>query len=98
MKTVTIYSSRADIYGNRYFAFSFSDESGAEVEAKFNGGESNIRSALRLEMGLEWDQMHYREQELKIREFNRMVKSWPYAGCSSADLARYITSHITANA
>ena len=95
--TLEIINSRADIYGNRYWAFRYTDhDSGNSVEGTISGGESNI-NAIRLHMGRVdgWDAgINTRRTELKIREFNRLTKDWPHAGCNPEDLANFIKERL----
>jgi len=83
-KALTIYNSKADSSGNRYWAFSFQDLiTGKSVEGTISGGESNIKAVtLGWSEKDEWDRTIKIDcQELGIRQFNRMTKTWPYAGC-----------------
>jgi len=95
--TLDIINSKADIYGNRYWAFRYTDhETGNNVEARISGGESNI-NAIRCHMGKVdgWDSgINTKRTEMKIREFNRLTKDWPHAGCSPEDLANYIKNNL----
>ena len=78
-------NSRADMYGNCYWAFRYTDSAtGKQVVGTVSGGESNISAVIR-EMGLDWESIYYTRHELPIREFNRTTKDWPYAGCSPKD-------------
>jgi hypothetical protein len=87
---VTCYNSKADIAGNRYWAFRWVNiRTGREVVGTISGGESNISVIVR-EMGLDWKSVCYNRHEMGIRDFNRMVKDWPYAGCCPDKLASFI--------
>ncbi len=85
----SLYSKR-DLNGNCYWAFRYTDTaSGKQVCGTVSGGESNVRSLLR-PLGLESQDVHSTITELPIREFNRLTKPWPYAGCTAEDLAKYV--------
>ena len=86
-------NSRADMYGNRYWAFVWTDCRGTSVSATIRGGESNISDVIR-EMGLDCKQCLYTREEMPIREFNRLTRDWPYAGCPPKDIANFIKSQI----
>jgi hypothetical protein len=78
-------NSRADMYGNRYWAFRYTDTvTGKQVTGMVSGGESNISAIVR-EMDLDWESVYYTRHELPIREFNRTTKDWAYAGCRPND-------------
>jgi len=90
-------NSRADRAGNRYWAFRYTDyQTGKRVEATISGGESNI-NAIRQAMGRVdgWDaSIEFDVTELPIREWNRLTKDWPYAGCVPAELAAFIKAKL----
>lgn len=90
------YNSRADIYGNRYFAFRYLDhETGKVACGTVSGGESNIRSMMYEFNGGQWkENFHFTTNELPIREYNRMVKGWPHAGCRPEDLAAFVKREL----
>lgn len=85
----TITNSRADIYGNRYWFFTWDDtETGLVIEAQNRGDNAgHIYREFDLKPGTEYREFR---QELPIREFKRKVKNMPYAGCAPSDLADYI--------
>lgn len=91
-------NSRADRYGNRYFAFRYTDcASGRTVEGTISGGESNISSIpyyLHGQSHEPRDIFRPQNDELPIREFNRLTKNWPYAGCGPEDLANWIKEQL----
>lgn len=96
-----ILNSRLDVNGNRYWAFRFTDFiTGREVVATYSGGESNARAMLHgwnPDQPQDWDRsIMVEESELKIREFNRLVKDWPYAGCEPAELRQFVKDRIKA--
>lgn len=89
--------SKPDMYGNSYWAFTFTDcKTGKVVSANISGGESNIRSiTIGFTKEHEWDRsIHLESVELPIREFNRLTKSWPYAGCDPKSLAQFIKKSL----
>lgn len=95
--TLEALHSRRDIYGNVYWALRYIDHgSGLVVEAKISGGESNIYAMLRY-WGKrdDWDRsVRFVTQEFAIREFNRMTKDWPYAGCRPEDIATFVRKQL----
>ena len=96
-KTITIYNSKSDRFGNRYWAFTFVDhKTGKEVRAKISGDESNIRAISRNWGDVDdWDRsFQFHQQELGIRQFNSMIKDWAYAGCTPVELVTWIKSKL----
>lgn len=96
--TLTTFNSKIDRGGQCYWAFRWVDHAtGKVVEAKHCGGEGNI-SAIRRYINPElddWDRsVQCISQELSIREFDRMVKDWAYAGSNPEDLAVYIRTKL----
>lgn len=92
--TVNIYNSRCDVNGNRYWAFTFTDNrSGVTVSAMADHG-SNVETIARAynhKTKGDWDRgIAFHSQELPIRQFDRMVKGWNYAGCTGEDLAAWV--------
>jgi len=61
------------------------------VSAKNTGDNA---SHIYREMGFEINEVLQQNVELKIREFDRMVKDWPYAGCRQDDLAAWIRKEL----
>lgn len=94
--TLECVNSRADVYGNRYYGFIYTDhESGKQVRAMISGGESNVNSIAYHMSGEQWVDDHiYTRYELPIREFNRLTKGWEYAGCRGDELAAYIKAKL----
>jgi hypothetical protein len=89
-------NSRADTYGNRYWAFRYTDtETGNTVVGTVSGGESNITCVTRI-MGYEWKNVIFTRHELPIREFDRLTKTWPHAGCNpESELVPFIKKGLT---
>jgi hypothetical protein len=88
------YNAKADINGNRYWAFRWiNTRTGREVVGTDCGGESNVSAIVRA-MGLDWSTCRYERREMGIREFNRMTKGWAYAGCCPDALAAYIKREL----
>lgn len=95
--TLTAYNSRRDIYGNCYWAFSYCDnQSGREICGTVSGGRSNVSGILYYLNGGSFEprNVSFSNQELPIREFNRMTKDWPYAGCLPEELAKFIRAGL----
>lgn len=95
---LTIYCRKADVYGNRYWSFRFVDcESGREYAGTISGGESNIDGIRRCGLyGVDgWDSSIRTERiDLKCREYDRMTKGWPYAGCVPTEIASRIAQEV----
>ena len=83
---LNIYNSRPDFAGNCYWAFEVTDSDGHCVRAKISGGHSSIRCA--------FPEVSYNNCELKIREFDRMVKGWPYAGCPHQEIRQFTMARL----
>ena len=99
--TLTIYNSKRDRAGNCYYAFTFFDHAtGHSVSATICGGESNIYAVLHgWSTPNEWDRtIAVNRVELKIREFDRMTKDWPHAGCHPDQLREFIKKSLAAQA
>ena len=88
---ITIYNSKADKYGNRYWAFTWTDlEFDKSISAKNSGDNAGH---IYQELGFEASEVLQTNVEMKIREFDRMGKDWPYAGCR---LAAWIRKELEA--
>lgn len=94
--TLEAINSKADVYGDRYWAFVYSDGEHT-VNATISGGLSNIQSVPYELNGGSYEPRDYyfTHSELPIRQFNKLVKGWNYAGCAPADLAKYIQAHLS---
>lgn len=91
---LTIYNSRRDFAGNCYWAFQWVRvRDGKTIGATISGGESNISAIVR-EMGMDWEEVRTQRVELPIREFNRVCRPWPYAGCCPCDLAAWLKAQL----
>ena len=89
--------SKRDSYGNCYWALRFVDhETGREVVGTISGGESNIYGIKRCWGRVDgWDEgIQFSTVEHPIREFNRLTKTWSYAGCTPEDLAAWIKAQL----
>lgn len=84
--SLNIYNSRVDFAGNCYYAFEVTDSDGHSVRATISGGERNITAA--------FPEVGYNASELKIREFDRMVKGWPYAGCPPDEIRKFTLNQL----
>lgn len=90
-------NSKGDRFGNRYFAFIYTDHNtGRAVRATISGGKSNVESLMYALNGGSWEPRNvlWSERELAIRQYNREVKGWPYAGCTGEDLARFVRAEL----
>ncbi len=73
---LTIYHSRRDMYGNVYYAVSLSNDR-FDVVARGTIAADNVDTRdCREQLG--W---HIERVEMPIRDYNRMVKTWPHYGC-----------------
>jgi hypothetical protein len=89
-----IINSKRDVYGNCYYAFRYADaDTGKEVCGTISGGESNVYAAKRY-LFEDSNMIRAINTELKIREFNRLTKTWKYAGCPPEEIADFIKRGI----
>ena len=88
-----LYNER-DFAGNVYWAFRLtSTATGKQSTGRISGGESNIRGAMYYLNGEQHtNNYYYTSHQMKKREFNRLTAGWPYAGCQSEELAKYMAS------
>ena len=78
---VNVYNSRADVYGNSYWAMMVTDTESGESVVGILGGSARGNAAHYVRgLGYEWSDIHISETEFPIRQFNRKVKGWPYIG------------------
>ena len=80
---LTIYNSKRDTYGNTYWAFQLTHF--GKILANGTVASNNFNT-----MDLSKNGIEYVYQELSVREFNRLTKDWPYAGCKWEDIRRHI--------
>lgn len=96
--TLQALHSKRDRNGNVYWALRFIDHStGREIVGTVSGRESNVYGILRVWNPAldDWDRsIRYEVLELSIREFNRTVKDWPHAGCTSVELTEFIRAGL----
>jgi hypothetical protein len=87
-------NSVRDLNGNRYWGFNYTDtDTGKQVSGTISGGESNITMITRA-LRHEWENVYYVRRELPKREFQRLTKSWNYAGCAPETLADYFQKEL----
>ena len=85
--------------GENQWAFTWTDcATGAQVQARISGSDSNIRSMVYFLNGESWEphSTYYYFSELGKRAFNRATADWPYAGCNSEALAQYVREQLAA--
>lgn len=91
------WNSRRDSAGNCYYAFTWTDlDTKKVVNATFAGNESNL-GAMLYDMNGGSHEPHdviRNQTQLPIRQFNRMTKDWPYAGCPHYELAEFINRQL----
>jgi len=81
--TVHIFHSKRDSYGNVYWSMMYVDHSsGKRVYGRISGGRSNITWA--------FPDAYHCDTELGIRDYNRTIKDWGYAGCTCDELQAYV--------
>lgn len=91
MKILTIHTSKADVYGNCYHAFTYSERPGGKACSGITGNTCNVDSVPRLADGEKcWDNWVVIREILPIRQFNKLVKGWPYAGCTPKENREFI--------
>lgn len=78
------FNSKTDRNGNRYWAYRLTNtQTGAVIKGNLGGSmQSALSHAITVmirKFGWSWDNVHLTETELPIREFNRLVKGWPYS-------------------
>ena len=97
---LTAINSKRDIYANCYWSFTYVDaHTGKVIHAVISGTNNNISTARRYISNGEKEfndgnHIHYEEREMGIREFNKYVKNWDYAGCTPEDIASYIKREL----
>ena len=92
--TLDCINSRADMYGNCEFAFTYTDHNtGKEVHATVSGNNAQTIPFYLNGGSHEPHDYLMTVTVLPIRQFNRLVKGWEYAGCNGSDLAEYIKKH-----
>lgn len=75
---ITTYTSKRDVYGNCYHSAVFtSTATGDSFQVRETGGDSNAAHFAR-KAGLDWTEISSSQSVLPIREYNRLVKAWPY--------------------
>lgn len=85
-----IINSKCDIYGNRYFSMIVTNNlTGKIAKGKISGGESNCTYAMRQLSG-NWEEFSYDTKEMPIREYNRLVKDFPYIGCTQDEIIKNV--------
>lgn len=91
------FHSRRDQAGNCYWAFRCIEPmTGGMVEGRHGGGDANLQQAL---WDLDGDAPPGRkvlriEKEMGVREFERYVKEFPYAGCAGGSIAKHIADGL----
>ena len=89
MKILTIHTSKADIYGNCCHAFTYGEKpEGKSCSAKSGPNADWVPHA---ELGNKcWDHWIVIKETSPIRQFNKLVKGWAYAGCTPQDNWEFI--------
>ena len=97
--TVEIISSKADRYGNRYFAAIITRTSdGAAAKGKVDGGASNVEYAMR-ELTNGSRSFGSRSfttylQEMPIREYDRLTKHFPLLGSRPGEIKQNVLAQL----
>lgn len=85
-----VINSRADVYGNRYFAASVTNTlTGATASGTISGDDSNISYALH-KMYDDYESYRIFRSEMGYREFHRLTKHMEYMGCTPDDINPFI--------
>lgn len=97
--TLFCFNSKPDRAGGQYWAFRFVDHAtGRDVKGTIGRSisDSNIYGILRhWNKPDDWDRgIQFVRIEKSIRDFDRMTKDWPYAGCQPEDLAEWIKQQL----
>lgn len=82
---LTVYNSKPDIYGNRYWAYRLTD-----FGRTISRGKIDTNSIDREELRVKGSE--YTHIELPIRDFNRFTKNFEYPGCHWEDIRKHIIS------
>jgi hypothetical protein len=94
LAVIDCVSSLRDRAGNCYFAFTFTNcETGKGYSGTVSGGESNVKQIIFELCGQSWtgaDAYHFTWNALPIRQYERMTKGWPYAGCLGEEIVKRI--------
>jgi hypothetical protein len=94
---LTVYNSKADLYGNRYYSMQCTRTSdGATGKGTISGGESNCTYAIRKLAEAEGVGYYYDIVEKPIREYDRMIKGWDYIGCTEDQIIPAIQKQFNA--
>lgn len=94
---VHIFTSKPDRNGNVETAFTATDAKTGKVIFAVTACEDNVRAMAHdwEGKGTGWDKgIIFNQSELPIREYNRMVKDEPYAGCNAEDVRAYIKEKL----
>jgi hypothetical protein len=98
MLIVEAFTSKIDVNGNTYTGIKAENTlTGKSAIGRISGGRSNVWAGLRELFG-DWSAVHEHakqiENQYSIREFNRLVKNTPYAGCTPDEIAKWITDSV----
>ena len=90
-----IHHSICDTYGNVYWAMEVCRVSdGATARGRVTGGESNCTYALRKLAEKTGQRTAYGVAAHPIRAYDRMVKEWPYLGCTEEEIIAKLESQF----
>lgn len=96
---LTAFCSNPDTAGNVYWAFRYTGQPNNKSDiltakpsvcGTISGGESNLRvmvSRLEVELG---DEIYFHIEKCPIRLFDKMIKNWDHAGCTPAELEKFV--------
>lgn len=82
---LTVYNSKPDMYGNRYWAYRLTDF--GRTISQGNISANNIDK-----VELRANRIEYTHTELPIREFDKFTKNFEYHGCNWEDIRKHIIS------
>jgi len=87
--SIQIFVSRPDICGNTYGAFAYTDHVTGKVVKGLVGSHGNLACTYRHSDGY---LVH--ETQMPIRQWNRLVKGWDYAGDGCDDTKRWVAEGL----
>lgn len=91
MKLISIYTSKPDTYGNCYHAFTYTQKPEGKTCSGYTASACNVDHVPNLvDGGKCWDHWIVIRETLPIRQFNKLVKGWAYAGCTPRDNWEFI--------
>jgi hypothetical protein len=95
--SVRHYTSKRDVNGNCYHALEVTDLKTNRTALGLLSGDNGRHGIFRL-FGEDWqtvsDLAYCNDMVLGVREFNRLIKNAPYAGCTADEIVAWIASSV----